>query len=141
MRVRTRLILATVALMLLSAVLPAVADPASEKAAHQAATRWLALVDAGKYEQSWKEMAPLMRQTVTAAQWATSVKGSRGPVGPLKERKLLSATFTRQVPGTPVGKYVVLFYQSKWAHRQAFETVTPMLCPDGKWRVAGYTLR
>jgi len=118
------------------------AQPASEPAAIQAAETWLALVDDGRYAQSWKQAASLFREKVTAAQWEEAVKSAREPLGNLKSRKRVSAQFTRTLPGAPDGEYVVIRYETAFERKKsALETVTPMKDKDGVWRVSGYFIQ
>jgi predicted transcriptional regulator len=120
-----------------------IASPAeAEKAAQAAAESWLALVDAGKYGESHDQAAKLFRGAVDRGTWEKQAAGVRGPLGALKERKLSSATYTKTAPGAPDGHYVILQFNASFANKgSAVETVTPMLDPDGKWRVSGYFIR
>ena len=52
-----------------------------EKLAQEAAESWLALVDAGKYSQSWNGAASFFKQRVTTEQWESAVKSAREPLG------------------------------------------------------------
>ncbi len=118
------------------------AQPSADAAASQAASRWLALVDSGQYEQSWKEASSLFRAKITAAQWEQAVRSARDPLGALVSRRLASSQFTRTLPGAPDGEYVVLQYETAFEKkRTARETVTPMKDSDGTWRVAGYYIQ
>jgi hypothetical protein len=57
-------------------------------------------------------------------------------------RKFKSAQYTKSVPGAPDGEYVVLQFDTSFANKkEAVETVTPMLDPDGKWKVSGYYIK
>lgn len=113
-----------------------------EQAAEDAASSWLALVDNGKYAESWKEAAELFRNAITSEKWQQSLHAVRDPLGKLTSRKLASATYTKTLPGVPDGEYVVIRYESSFEHKQsAIETVTPMLERDGKWRVSGYFIK
>lgn len=116
-------------------------DAASEKAADQAALRWLQLIDQGKYDQSWRESAPIVQKSIDMTKWSNTIKSVRESVGKMQSRTLQKAQYVTQLPGAPAGKYVVLLYSTRFANQQVVETVTPMLCPDGKWRVSGYYLR
>ena len=110
-----------------------------EQAAEDAASSWLTLVDNGKYAESWKEAAELFRNAITPDKWQHA---TRDPLGKLIARKMISATYTRTLPGAPDGEYVVIRYESSFEHKQsAIETVTPMLERDGKWRVSGYFIK
>jgi hypothetical protein len=55
---------------------------------------------------------------------------------------MLSAKYTRTLPGAPDGEYVVIQYSAAFEKRQsAVETVTPMFDRDGKWRASGYYIK
>ena len=118
------------------------AQPSADPAAAQAAEKWLSLVDSGRYAESWRDAASLFRAKITAAQWEQAVRSARDPLGKLVSRKLVSAQFTRTLPGAPDGEYVVLRYETVFEKKQtAAETVTPMKDSDGVWRVAGYYIQ
>jgi len=118
------------------------ADQAAVDEATKAADRWLKLVDAGDYKQSWNTACSLFRNAVTADQWAQQVGSVRKQVGALVSRKLKSAQYATSLPGAPSGKYVVIQYDSVFQNKSdAVETVTPMLDKDGQWRVSGYFIR
>jgi hypothetical protein len=113
-----------------------------EELAQQSAGSWLALVDSGKYPDSWQEAAQLFRAAVSKEQWQSAMRASREPLGKMLSRKVTSATYSKTLPGAPDGEYVVIRYDSRFEHKQsAVETVTPMLDKDGKWRVSGYYIK
>lgn len=118
------------------------ADATREDAAQKAAEAWLALVDAGKYGESWNEASTLLKGQLTREKWEQMAPGVRNPLGKLVSRKVKSRTFTETVPGAPDGKYVVIQYESSFEKKKsAIETVTPMLDGARGWRVAGYFLQ
>jgi hypothetical protein len=113
-----------------------------EDDARVAAEQWLALVDAGRYGDSWKEAAALFKGAIDAAGWEAAAKGVRAPLGAMKTRAIKSAQAANSLPGAPDGEYVVLQFESSFEHKaQAVETVTPMKDPDGAWRVSGYFIK
>ncbi len=121
---------------------PLQAAEADEKAAILAAGSWLALIDRGRYDDSWDEAAGLFKTALTKKQWATGLKAARAPLGRLVTREVVSAEYAESLPGAPDGKYVVIRYRSVFEHKKAaIETVTPLLDPDGVWRVSGYYIR
>ena len=121
---------------------PARAGQKAEDLAGMAAAKWLALVDEGKYLESWDEAAQLFKKAVTAEQWKTSVSGVRNPLGKLISRSVKSKTYFTSLPGAPDGEYVVIQFDTSFEHKKsAVETVTPMLDRDGKWRVSGYYIK
>jgi hypothetical protein len=115
------------------------ADPAKEKAATEAAQKWLALVDQGKYAESWKASSELFRSAISSKDWEQTLLRASKPLGRMVSRKVLSATYTTSVPGAPEGEYVMVQFETDYENKpKAVETVTPMLEKDGKWRVSGY---
>ncbi len=128
------------AIVLLSGWVSAAEKP--EDAAQAASDSWLKVVDEARYEASWEEAAALFKQAVTKDQWKAAVAGARGPLGKLVSRKVKSREYREQLPGAPDGKYVVIQYDAVFENRaSAVETVTPMVDPDGGWRVSGYFIR
>ncbi|MFA6033364.1 MAG: DUF4019 domain-containing protein [Myxococcota bacterium] len=141
-----RSIASTVTLALILATGTVYAEAPDNKAAKNeavdAATKWLGLVDAGKYADSWKEAAGYFKAAITKAQWEQALKASRKPLGAMVSRKLLSAEYKTALPGAPDGEYVVIQFTTSFENKQeAVETITPMKEKDGKWRVSGYFIR
>lgn len=129
-------------LILFSFCSPARAQQKPERLAQQSAESWLALVDSGKYAESWDEAAPIFKAAVTQEQWKSALGARRDPFGKVLSRKLISSTYTTNLPGAPDGEYVVIKYESSFEHKQsAIETITPMLDKDGKWKVSGYYIK
>ncbi len=113
-----------------------------EETAQKSAEQWLALVDAGKYAESWKTAAAYFQTAVSQDQWEHVIVAVRKPLGDLVSRKLKSAQYTKSLPGVPDGEYVVLQFDTSFANKkEAVETVTPMLDKDGKWKVSGYYIK
>jgi len=118
------------------------AGEADEKAAITASTSWLALVDRGKYSESWDQAADFFKNAVKKDQWQASLKGFRDPLGKVVARKLKSKQYTKTLPGAPDGEYVMIQYETSFEKKKsAIETITPMLDKDGKWRVSGYYIK
>ncbi len=114
----------------------------TEDLAQKAAEAWLKLVDEGKYQDSWREAAKLFKGAVTSEHWQQAASGARKPLGKLVSRKVKSRQYIEKIPGGPDGKYVVIQYETVFESKSAaIETVTPMLDPDGAWRVSGYFIR
>lgn len=114
----------------------------AERQALAAAESWLALVDAGKYEESWTAASEFLRSAVGKEEFVKSLRAARRPLGTLKSREVQSKEYRTSLPGAPDGQYVVIqFKTSLEKKKSAVETVTPMLEKDGKWRVSGYYIR
>ena len=113
-----------------------------ENAAEQSAKAWLVLVDGGKYGESWSSAAEAFKEGVSQAQWQGALEKVRAPLGKVVSRKLKAAKFTREIPGAPVGEYVVIQYDTDFENKSgAVETITPMKDKDGAWRVSGYYIK
>jgi len=113
-----------------------------ENEAVTAAEGWLALVDAGKYGESWKAASGFFKIAVPQGQWEQSLKAVRSPLGKLVSRKLLSKTYMTSLPGAPDGEYLVIQFETSFQNKKsAIETITPMKEKDGKWRVSGYYIK
>lgn len=136
----TRRGFAAAAIGLVAAVAAPAATP--EKEAQKVAEVWLALIDQGKYGESWDEAAGFFKERLKRDQWGRIIGQVRGPFGSLASRSLLSAQFLREVPGAPDGEYVVIQFKASFANKKnAVETVTPMKDSDGVWRVSGYQVK
>ncbi len=113
-----------------------------EDLAQSAAESWLKLTDAGNAGASWDEAAKLFKGAVTKEQWTQALAGVRPPLGKVISRKVTSRQYGEKVPGAPDGKYVAIQYYTVFENKaSAVETITPMLDPDGTWRVSGYFIR
>lgn len=131
----------TIVMMLLAGISWA-ANAEKEKAAVSAAQKWLALIDDGKYAQSWKEAAEYFRNAVPQDQWKQMLQSVRGPLGKMISRKVSTSEYKTSLAGAPDGEYVVIHFETSYQNKKsAIETVTPILDKDGKWRVAGYYIK
>jgi Protein of unknown function (DUF4019) len=113
-----------------------------EDLAQAAAESWLKLTDAGDAGASWDQAAELFKAAVTREQWTQALASVRPPLGKVVSRKLTSRQYSEKLPGAPDGKYVTIQYETVFEKKAlAVETITPMLDPDGTWRVSGYFIR
>jgi hypothetical protein len=111
-------------------------------AAKNSTLSWLSLTDGGQYEKSWNAAASLFQAAISSTDWAQSLTAARSPLGQLKSRDTLSATFSRTLPGAPDGEYVVFQFSTSFENKaSAVETVTAMKDSDQTWRVAGYYIK
>jgi len=116
-------------------------DAAVDKAV-EAAKTWLALVDEGRYGESWETAAVYFRNAITKQKWEQTLNGVRKPLGRLLSRELKSKIYRKSLPGAPDGEYAVIQFTTSFENKSsAIETVTPMLDEDGNWRVSGYYIR
>lgn len=110
--------------------------------AQKAAETWIALIDAGKLEDTWTEAHSLFKEKVSKEQWVAAITDLQSRVGKLKSRKLRAAQATKSLPGAPDGDYVVLIYDSSYENLpEAVDTLVAAKDKDGSWRVSGYSVR
>ena len=116
-------------------------DP-NVKAATYAAQDWVALVDSGRYGESWDNASALFQQKISRGRWEGTMGGGRSAYGSVVSRQLKSATPDNNIPAVPGGKFVVIQFRTKFANSPTLlETITPMQEPNGQWRVAGYFVK
>lgn len=121
---------------------PAYSQDNPELQAQKAGEAWLALVDAGKYGESWDAASQSFKSAVTRTAWIKQVSAARKPVGKLISRKLTKSDLIKDPPNSPPGQYAGIQYKSSFQNlNSAVETVVPMLDKDGKWRVSGYIVK
>ncbi len=120
----------------------AFAADAKEAAAARFATDWLTLLDAGKYEQCWKQTSPSFQSSIRRDKWEPQLGHSRHLLGKIRGRKLLSAVYTSKLSGAEDGEYVVVTFVSSFERLgSGIETVIPQLQPDGNWKISGYSVK
>jgi hypothetical protein len=118
------------------------ADPKPEVAAQEPTARWLALVDAEKFAESWQDMSPTFKKAVSQGKWKSTITEIRRPLGKMLSRKLASAEFTKDLPGAPEGEYVVSKFTTDFEKKSsAVETVILVKDADLTWRVTGYAVK
>jgi DNA-binding CsgD family transcriptional regulator len=112
---------------------PPAAGAATETAATRTASDWLALLDAGKWQESWAATGQPFRSLNTVAAWQAASEQARVPLGRMLSRQLLSEA---DVPAPPKGYRMVRFRTDFENRRGATETVS--LDREGdSWKVVG----
>ena len=125
---------------------PARADDADPKREAMAAIQaWLKEMDAGQYDQSWTDAAPVFQKALTSQQWTATANSVRIQLGKCSGRTLASALPQTQVPspaGPQKGHFVVAQFDSSFENlKYAVETVTFEKAPDGTWKASGYYIK
>ncbi|MFS0773837.1 helix-turn-helix domain-containing protein [Sphingomonas sp. 1P08PE] len=112
--------------------------PAASLAAAQA---WLGLLDAGRWEDSWKTAGALFRSLLAAAQWQSTIEPLRRQLGGVSGRSIQDVTRSSSLPGLPAGDYEVLQFRTSFANKpDAVETVALARVRSG-WQVIGYFIK
>jgi DNA-binding CsgD family transcriptional regulator len=99
----------------------------------RAARDWLALVDAGRWEDSYRGTADSFHAVNTLRVWTDVNERGRVPLGAVLSRADLSVDW---VPAPPAGYQMVKFRTSFANRPNTVETVT-LVREGGAWRVAG----
>jgi hypothetical protein len=127
------------ALAVAGASAPTTAAPPSAEVA--TADAWLALLDAGRWLDSWTAAGELFKSHVQQSAWSSSIQPLRAPLGVVFSRTVQAVTTTSSLPGAPPGDYEVIQFQTDFAKKpQAVETV--ILAHEGSaWKVDGYFIK
>ena len=107
-----------------------------------AAKKWLAMVDEGKYSESWQAASSYFQKAVKKEEWKEKLNAYRKPLGKVLSRNVKTEDYETSLPGAPDGEYVVIQFKTSFENKkEAIETVTPMADKDGKWHVSGYYVK
>ena len=113
-----------------------------EKAATDAATPWLALVDSGQYGESWFQASSDFRGVASKEQWIDGLNTVRTPLGKLVSRQLKSATYTTKLPKMRPGEYVVVQFDTSYEKAPSMlEVIVMAKEKTGTWKVSGYFIK
>jgi len=113
----------------------------AKKAALQAATTWLQLVDHHKYAASWQSTSKVFQESVSQDQWSRMAQAVRSPLGEIHSRQLQESTYTTTVPGGPDGQYVILHFAASFTNKKSAIETLAMVLQNGQWRVSGYFIK
>lgn len=112
---------------------PVAAAPVTETPVTRAASAFLALLDASKWQESWDATGQSFRSLNSVAAWQAASEQARVPLGRMLSRQLLSEA---DVPAPPKGYRMVRFRTDFENRRGATETVS--LDREGdSWKVVG----
>ena len=102
----------------------------------RSARDWLAVVDAGRWDESWRATGEAFRALNTPQAWADASETARVPLGAVISRTHLSHD---SVPAPPHGAEIVRFVTRFENRPRTIETLT--LVREGQaWRVVGYLI-
>lgn len=108
----------------------------TESEVAQSAQEWLALVDQGRWNESWNATGRSFQKLNTSKTWASMSEEVRSPLGAVLSRTVSSQ---ERVPAPPYGYEVVKFHTSFANKPDATETVT--LEREGRgWKVVAYVI-
>lgn len=114
----------------------AAAHQTAETPVFSAARAWLAMVDAGRWEDSRAAAGASFRSGNTLANWRDASLKVRVPLGAVESRRALDQ---RSVPAPPNG-YEMVRFRTRFAARGTLIETLSLAREDGQWRVVGYYL-
>lgn len=108
--------------------------PVAETEVTKAARQWLALVDEGKWQQSFAATTQTFQSRNTVQTWQSASESARVPLGRMLSRNVRAQ---ESVPAPPNG-YQLVRFKTDFANK-AGATETLSLAREGEsWKVAGY---
>ena len=112
-----------------------------KKAAVNSALHWVALIDSGRYEESWQVAFASFKEDVTQRQWRIGLEQIREPYGMVMSRKIKETKNLASKQSRSPQKNLVVEFTTQFENQQvATEFVTVLLDNDGRWRVSAYYL-
>ena len=119
-----------------------IAKDSTDSQAQAADLTWLAMVDQGKYAQSWEAASDSFQSAMKEEDWQRALDHARTPLGKVLKRKLSTSKYSTSLPGAPDGQYVVTVFSTQFEHKfSAQERVVAKRGQDGNWRVTGYFIK
>lgn len=107
----------------------------------EATLLWLTLMDAGLYEEGWKQTHPLFRDKVAHDEWVKQMQDERAPLGEVKSREVFDTGYFGNIPNHPGLEMTVIQFQSSFENQpRVVETLSPVRLNGGPWQVGGYVI-
>jgi hypothetical protein len=107
--------------------------------ATQIAEQWLALVDQGKFADSWTHTSRYFQANMPQDKWVQTLTGAQQQLGKSTSRKLTGREARENIPGAPAGQYILVGYATDFERKPGLlETVT-FIKEDDAWKVIGYS--
>tara|TARA_R110000868_G_scaffold136672_2_gene349721 strand:+ start:779 stop:1561 length:783 start_codon:yes stop_codon:yes gene_type:complete len=113
-----------------------VAQDAAQSEVVDIARQWLALVDEGRWDESYRGFGTAFQKLNSVQVWAEASQQARVPLGAMITREFVSQ---QNLPAPPAG-YEVVKFRTRFANKtDAIETVS-LDREGGQWRVVGVTI-
>ncbi len=106
-----------------------------------AATSWLALIDAGKYDDAWAASADEIKTVGPKETFAKMMEQTRAPLGKEVSRAIKDKGYAKDPQNAPPGEYVQIHFTSSFENaKSATELIIVKKQPDGAWKVGQYSV-
>jgi Protein of unknown function (DUF4019) len=111
-----------------------------ETAAHDAAQRWLKLLDDGDYEEAFEWEAQDFRMRRTQYQFVRSMQARRAPFGGVLSRKVIGAKNVKKLVGLPEGNYETIIFKTAFEKKSPTAERVILVKQEIGWRVVDYRI-
>jgi len=137
--VKTALFLAALCGFIFAATPKALASAEDEVDSALATSQaWVALIDAGKYDDSYAAASAALHDKVQQDRWMKVLKALRAPWGPVTSRKQTSHIYKPNGFEGGEGEFMLITYDTSFQGLATATEVVVLKWEDGKWRPAGY---
>jgi hypothetical protein len=127
--------------ILLAFALAAGGEAADRQPGLAAASGWVGLVDARRWDDSWAAAGTLFKSQMPQARWASTIAAVREPLGAVSSRTLKDVTESKSLPGAPDGEYEIVQFQTSFANKAAATETVVLAHEASGWKVDGYFIR
>ena len=103
-----------------------------------ASKTWVALIDAGQYDESYAFGCGAMHDKVPQDRWEEVLKALRIPWGPVVSRKQISHVYKPNGYEGTEGEFLIITYDTSFQKLSPATETVVLKWEDGKWRGAGY---
>lgn len=106
-----------------------------------AATEWLGLIDASKYDEAWGKSADEIKNIGPKEGFAKMMERTRAPLGKQISRAVTEKSYAKDPQNAPPGEYVQAHFHCSFENaKSATETIILKKYPDGSWKVGQYSV-
>ena len=106
-----------------------------------AATTWVELVDAGKYDDAWASSADEIKSVGPKENFAKMMEQTRSPLGKEVSRAVKDKAYAKDPQNATPGEYVQIHFNTAFENaKSVIELVTVKKQPDGVWKVGQYVV-
>jgi len=106
-----------------------------------AATKWLELLDAGKYDDAWASSGDEIKGAGPKEAFAKMMGQTRDPLGKEVSRTVKDKGYAKDPQNAPPGEYVQIHLTTSFENsKNATELVIVKKQADGSWKVGQYSV-
>lgn len=117
--------------------------PVNPGVIYQKSLQAMSDIDKEKFAQLWKKSTHVAQESVDEEKFASQVKNNRLPLGKMQTRNwnTISQVVAKENEGDiPPGRYVSVYFITKFDNSMANEMITFREDEDGVWRFSGYLI-